>query len=252
MNPELINKLLIDNSNQQNNFREEIKGRIPVSAVSPASDAARTNLLELDRLTDFLRMIASQTYPESPSLVHSQITRQAITRLGELVSFQHNGRILDVGCGQGPALSLFQELGLLPVGITINEEDLAVCRRDGFNVINMDQSFLDFSAGSFDLIWARHVVEHSIFPLFTLTGFNRVLKEGGVLYLEVPAPDTACHHERNPNHYSMLPKSSWISLLQRSGFQLIETVDYQFCVPAGDDVYWGFYCRKLSIDGVTA
>lgn len=201
---------------------------------------------DFNNLSVFLLKMESQVYPETPSLIHSQITRQSVSRLGELFEFEKRARVLDVGCGQGPALPLFQDMGLLPVGIALNEEDLDACRKDGFAVEKMDQSFLDFSEESFDLVWARHVVEHSIFPLFTLAGFNRVLKEGGVLYLEVPAPDTACHHELNPNHYSMLPKSSWMSLLQRAGFQLVEAVDYQFNVPAGADVYWGFYCQKFS------
>ena len=95
-----------------------------------------------------------------------------------------------------------------------------------------------------DLVWARQVIEHSIFPLFTLEGFSRVLRPGGFLYLEVPAPETACHHERNPKYYSVFPKGCWRALLERCGFWIVGDVDFSFEVPAGPDLYWGFYCRK--------
>ena len=81
-------------------------------------------------------------------------------------------------------------------------------------------------------------------PLFTLEGFSTIPKPGGVLYLEAPAPETCFHHERNPNHYSVLPKGCWQALLEQSGFRVLEDVDYSFAVPAGADIYWGFYCRK--------
>ncbi len=108
----------------------------------------------------------------------------------------------------------------------------------------MDQSYLDFDDASFDLVWCRHALEHSVAPYFTLAGFHRVLAPGGALYVEVPAPDTACKHETNPNHYSVLGRSAWISLMQRSGFEVIDTVAIDFAVPAGPDTYWGFMLRR--------
>lgn len=67
-------------------------------------------------------------------------------------------------------------------------------------MIGADMSFLPVADGSFDAAWCRHVLEHSPFPYFTLSEMHRILRDDGPIYLEVPAPDTACHHERNPNH----------------------------------------------------
>ncbi len=110
----------------------------------------------------------------------------------------------------------------------------------------MDQSFLEFEDETFDIIWARHVIEHSIFPYYTLHEFKRVLKQTGLLYLEMPAPDTDCHHERNLNHYSVLTRSAWTSLIERAGFIIADRVSYNFSVIAGRDEYFGFYCRKTA------
>lgn len=196
------------------------------------------------RLGEFLERLDRHVYPEIPSELHSDISRRAIARLAELEPLQRGTRVLDVGCGQGPALEIFDQMGVTAVGITLGEKDLSECRAQGFTVARMDQSFLDFEDNTFDIVYARHVVEHSIFPFFTLHEFYRVMRHSGILYLEVPAPDTDCHHERNPNHYSVLSQSAWCSLLERTGFSIIDSVSYRFSVMAGDDEYFGLYCKK--------
>lgn len=198
----------------------------------------------VQRMAEFLEKLEYNVYPELPSQLHSDITQRAVARLTELQALHNGIRVLDVGCGQGPALELFDQPGVTAVGITLGEEDIAVCRSKGFSVASMDQSFLDFEDNTFDIVWARHVIEHSIFPYFTLHEFYRVMRQSGILYLEVPAPDTDCHHERNPNHYSVLSQSAWFSLLERTGFSIIDTTSYRFNVMAGNDEYFGFYCKK--------
>ncbi len=198
----------------------------------------------IERLRDFLELTVTQTYPEAPSEPHTSVTAIMIDRVLTSCGIPKPGRILDVGCGQGPALDLLRERGYHAVGITINDEDLRVCREHGHEVHKMDQSFLEFSPGEFDLVWARHCVEHSVMPFITLHGFHRVLREGGFLYLEVPAPDTTCHHETNTNHYSTLTRSAWLSLLRRCGFQVMWDNDFVFEVPAGPDMYYMFVCQK--------
>lgn len=199
---------------------------------------------DLSGLNSFLDRIAKDVYPEAPSYLHSDITLVALKKLEELFPLRPGMKVLDVGCGQGPSLEYFHTRNLDYLGITLSDEDIAACRAKGFRVEKMDQSFLMLPDNSQDLIWARHVIEHSIFPLFTLDGFRRVLRPGGMLYLEAPAPETSCHHERNHNHYSVLPKGCWRSLLERSGFSMRGDADYSFEVTAGPDLYWGFYCLK--------
>lgn len=201
-------------------------------------------LKNLARLEQFLDRLAADVYPEMPSELHSEITLRALQKLEEYLPIHEGIKVLDVGCGQGPALEYFSRRRTDYLGVTLGEEDIAACRAKGYRVEKMDQSFLAVDDSSQDLLWARHVIEHSVFPFFTLHEFNRVLRPGGLLYLEVPAPETSCHHERNPNHYSVLTKGSWSSLLERSGFKILCNADYSFEVPAGPDVYWGFYCRK--------
>jgi len=199
----------------------------------------------LARLVSFVDKIESETYPEAPSFIHSEITAKVLDTLLPNYRVSTKARILDIGCGQGPALDILRDKGYSSaVGITLNDEDVRICQEKGHAVRKMDQSFLDFADESFDFIWARHVIEHSIFPYFTLSEFARVLTKGGMLYLEVPAPETSCHHETNPNHYSVFGNGSWNSLLGRCGFTVCDNARFAFTTPMGPDEYWGFICNK--------
>ena len=199
----------------------------------------------MTRLVSFIDKIESETYPEGQSTLHSEITAKVLETLLPQYRIDINARILDIGCGQGPALKIFRDKGYLSAtGITLNDEDLRICLENGYDVHKMDQSFLEFQNGTFNFVWARHVIEHSVFPYFTLTEFSRVLAPGGLLFLEVPAPETSCHHETNPNHYSVFGHGAWLSLIGRCGLKVHDEARFKFVTGMGPDEYWGFICTK--------
>lgn len=199
-------------------------------------------------LVEFIERLSRDVKPEPQCASHTGITQTMFNQLcGPTGQFNlHSGaRVLDVGCGQGPALELFRAASFDATGIGIGTEDLTECRRQGFQVEEMDQSFLAFPDATFDMVWARHILEHSIAPYWTLTGFRRVLKLGAVLYAEVPAPGPPFHHERNGNHYSVLPRESWEELILRAGFEIKNQVDINLVVGAYQDLYWAFIGRAV-------
>lgn len=191
------------------------------------------------RLDSFLDRLAGDIYPEPPTQTHREVTEAMIASLVADGMIKPDMRILDVGCGQGVALRQFAELQVTVIGIGLGP-DVKLCRENGFAAAEMDQSFLNCETRMFDLVWARHVLEHSPFPLFTLTEYHRVLKPGGLLYVEVPAPDTICNHEANPNHYSVMGTKMWQALFKRSGFTVIKACNLDVEVPLGPDRYLGF------------
>jgi len=195
-----------------------------------------------DRFTEFLQSLVKDTYPEPPSEIHEKITAEVLPPI--VAMCPPGARVLDVGCGQGVALKRFKEFGCEAVGITTNAEDLEVCRNAGFEVRPVDMHSLLGGDEWLDLIWARHVLEHSPAPMFALHEFKRVLKPGGLLYIEVPVPMTACRHEFNPNHYSVLTCSMWQALIAKAGFTLIEGKARAFGTQAGPDEYRSYLCRK--------
>ena len=106
------------------------------------------------------------------------------------------------------------------IGVTMGEDDLEACRKKGHIVIEADISDVPLDDESQDLIWSRHSLEHSPYPLFTLLEYNRLLKQHGFLYVEVPAPDTDRNHEWTPNHFSILGSTMWLSLFKQTGFMV--------------------------------
>jgi SAM-dependent methyltransferase len=198
---------------------------------------------DFQRLSSFLQRLRGDVYEEPLEEPHRGITLTAMQTLRERGALAAGMRVLDIGCGQGFALELFAEAGADPLGITLGA-DYRVCVEKGLPVREMDLSFLDFADAEFDLIWCRHSLEHSVFPLFTLSEMSRVIRSGGALYVEVPAPDMTAQHERNPNHYSVLGRAMWLSLFEKAGLSTQETFEIKFDTPIGRDVYWGFLLRK--------
>ena len=186
--------------------------------------------------------VSEDVYAEPIDPGHTLVTHQVLERINEKWCLRGK-RVLDVGCGRGIALEKLAEYGAIPTGLTFGD-DFAECKRKGYDVFQMDMSFVDFPDETFDMIWARHSLEHSLFPYFTLHVLSSTLKRGGLFYVEVPAPDTSANHQTNRNHYSCLTRSSWKSLFERTGLRIIESFDIEVPLQCGPDVWYSFYLEK--------
>lgn len=196
-------------------------------------------------IADFIRARGAEVYAEPRTEGHDDITAQMAEIVARLLPA--GAQVLDVGCGQGPALEWFSAHGFRPMGITTSGEDWKKCHLTlGLNARIKDMHELGgFPEKAFDGIWARHVLEHSPVPFYVLHEFARILRPAGVLYVEVPAPDTACNHEANPNHYSVFGWRMWASLIHRAGFEHVESREIKLHTGAGPDLYFSFIAKKL-------
>ncbi len=184
----------------------------------------------------------ADSYPEPRCDLHDNITKEVATMILPIIP--EAGTVLDIGCGQGPALEFFTTAGFNVRGITLNREDVSACIAKGFACYYGDQNDLSQFYGLIDLVWARHILEHSIAPFWTLHEFHQVLKPGGILYAEMPAPGTTSCHESNPNHYSVMGEQMWLNLIARAGFDITDARKMEFTTPNGKDHYFGFTCRR--------
>lgn len=124
--------------------------------------------------------------------------------------------VLDVGCGEGFLQEVFESFKLEYTGITLGI-DFLVATEKGRNVRNMDFNFLDFPDKSFDLIFSRHSLEHSPFPLLTLMEWHRVAKD----YLFLILPTASAYGWGGNNHYSVMAKEQAEFLLERAKWRPI-------------------------------
>lgn len=173
------------------------------------------------KLKFYLDHVQSQVYSEGTSPMHETGTRDSVERFIDPLRLTQDCLILDLGCGAGYFLDLMRDRGYHDItGITLSRADAMMCQNKGHQVRLADMNFLPERDESVDLLWCRHSLEHSPFPYFSLIEYNRVLRPGGVLYIEVPQPNCDRPHETNPNHYSIMGRAMWLSLLQRTGFDV--------------------------------
>jgi len=195
-------------------------------------------------MTDYIRFrkhledLRKTVYREPCIDYHERLIDSAFDAFVKKGSFKD---VLDVGFGTGYSLGKFKELGINAKGITLDEDE----RKEQhflYDVQLMDMAFLDFEDKSFDLVWCRHTLEHSVMPMIALSEFNRVLRDGGYLYVEVPQDDSG--HVDNPNHYSMLSDRAWQSLMRRTGFKLLYRGQWTIHLDGWIDLYWNYWLVK--------
>lgn len=141
--------------------------------------------------------------------------------------------VLDVGCGTGFCSTYFEDLDVEYTGITLGTDDYAVALSNNVPVIFGDMSFLDFDDKSFDLIFSRHSLEHSPFPLLTLMEWYRVSKR--YLLLVLPSPDFWTWGGRQ--HYSVLTDKQWWWLLKRAGWKFLSKYNFT----TDEDLFMKYY-----------
>lgn len=97
-------------------------------------------------------------------------------------------RVLEVGCGAGGILSVFQDNRCEVLGLDFDDDYLDIARSKQIPVIKGSIDSLN-KKDKYDLIILSHVLEHIIDPSVFLRKLSGHLNEGGVLYIEVPSLD---------------------------------------------------------------
>lgn len=142
--------------------------------------------------------------------------------------FESGWSVLDVGCGTGFAADVWEKIGLEWTGVTLGDDANAAII-DGRDVRHEDFSFLRIDDKSYDVIFARHVLEHSPFPLLTLMEWYRVARK----YLLLVAPTPEHWGYRGRNHYSVMEEDQIKWLCERAGWQFLD----MFVMTNHDDSY---------------
>lgn len=125
-------------------------------------------------------------YPEHQLEEQKRLFAHRLSRLEPLAG---GGplRILEVGSGRGVFLEAALELGHLVTGQDISSDATsAISRRLGATVLTGPLEALRLPGSAFDLVHMNHVLEHIPDPGRALREIARILRPGGVLYVEVP------------------------------------------------------------------
>lgn len=192
------------------------------------------NTLDLVKLKFYNEWLyTAHIYDEGNSMMHENLTAQVVKQYIDPLNLPQNSKILDLGCGPGYFLDEMKKRGYTDViGVTLSPGDIKICEDKGHTIKKYDLSFIPQKDGYFDesvdFIFLRHALEHSPYPIFSLMEYNRILKQGAKMYIEVPAPNCERKHEWNLNHYSILGDSQLAALIKRTGFDIdkFETLEF--------------------------
>lgn len=170
----------------------------------------------------YAELLEQDIYPQPEDVGHTILTQEVIDTIVKIADF---ASVLDVGCGEAFAQSMFNVHNILYEGVCLGD-DYYLAHNDGKNVKEMDYNFLLYPDESFDLIFSRHSLEHSPFPIISLMEWHRVSRH--LLCLIVPNPKHYTYLGRN--HYSVAPLQQNRWWLRRAGWHIIwaETTDQEF------------------------
>ena len=101
--------------------------------------------------------------------------------------FRSGRQALDIGCGNGKFLIKLRALGWEVQGVEFNAGAVEVCRESGLSVSHGDLHAAEFPDESFDMVSARHLIEHLPDPNRFMAEVARILKPGGYLYIRTPS-----------------------------------------------------------------
>lgn len=99
-------------------------------------------------------------------------------------------RLLDVGCGNGNYLEFALRAGWQVRGLDFDEKATAAARARGLDVDQGTIKLLSGEHACYDRITLSHILEHVYDPWDLLADCYRLLKPGGVLWLETPNIDS--------------------------------------------------------------
>jgi 2-polyprenyl-3-methyl-5-hydroxy-6-metoxy-1,4-benzoquinol methylase len=140
------------------------------------------------------------------------------------------GRLLDVGFGNGGFLKLATEMGWQAEGIDFDPKAVEVAKARGLNVRCASAAELSAQHEQFDVITLSHVIEHVHDPIALLHDLYRLLKPGGVLWLETPNIKSLGAERfgenwrglETPRHLVLLNSQSLKNSLENVGFKNIQ------------------------------
>lgn len=169
------------------------------------------------KLQRYLDKLYRDIYPQPDDPGHTDWAQHAVDVLCPEIS-----TVLDVGCGVGFCAPLFLDRGISYIGCTLGEEDYRDAVKARYNVFLSDMSDIKMDDNSVDMVFARHVLEHSPMPIISLMEWHRVSRK--YLFLIMPAPEFWTY--RGKNHYYVMNKDQLWNLFEIVGWSVVKDQDF--------------------------
>ena len=129
--------------------------------------------------------------------------------------------ILDIGAGTGMETNMLTKRNYDPIGITYGKDNIKIAKtKYNITLLEMDMHMLDFPQDFFDGILSIQTFEHSFSPWLHILEMRRVLRDGGRIFLDVPAA-ADYYMQETIWHTSVLYPDQIRALFTKAGFKEI-------------------------------
>lgn len=178
-----------------------------------------------------------QNGPASAWFHHNQYYLKKLyqERLDDILQYVSTGLLLDVGCGMGDFCAVAREAGFSVSGTELSDEYAHHTK----TTVGMTDIFIgrlqdvEFSDRKFDVISLWHVFEHLPDPHEVLRTMKRMLRQGGVIAIEVPnvecwqkrpmyVSDIKNYPESQLEHLFYFSEASLKLACKQAGFPLLQ------------------------------
>ncbi len=115
------------------------------------------------------------------------VLRDHLSFILAAVEGRNNLELLDIGCGGGTLLRQLKRRGFKVRGVDFSPEAASVAMKEnGVPVVVGSVADASFEESVFDVVTLFHVMEHVANPREVLAEVSRILKDDGVVVLQVP------------------------------------------------------------------
>lgn len=157
-----------------------------------------------------------KSYPEEELAVIRAKVSQRLHKVEEIRrGDSKQGRVLDVGCGEGFALAEFLRRGWVIEGIDYSVEGIRAMNPELLTHVEQGDVFelLDSRVSNgtiYDVIWLNNVLEHVTDPINLLNSLRKLIADNGVLVVTVPNDFSEFQEILIAEHE--IPERFWIAL----------------------------------------
>ena len=172
------------------------------------------------------------------------------TRLKKVMRMSAGKKLLDVGCGNGALIEVFENAGWDAQGSEMAPPEHFVSDSVPKKIFIGDIRATPFSPKSFDVITLFHVLEHMTEPRESLEKVRTLLRDGGLLVIEVPNQASGQARLTKgrwfnvdvPRHVFHFTPRSLTLILEKTGFR-IERISHYSPIYS----YYGFVQSLLNL-----
>ena len=152
-------------------------------------------------------------------------SKKTLKKIGH---YKKSGKLLDIGCGLGYLIEQAGKEGWEAMGLEISDYAVKVCLDKKLEVLKGQVEKLGSFSSSFDVIVAQDVLEHVFSPENFLNRINKLLKNNGLLVLEVPNNSSLRANLLGkewreyipPVHLNFFDKNNLSQILENHGFEI--------------------------------